>query len=35
MTGTGPRHLAHGKDKILYLSCELDSTIRVLSYQSG
>lgn len=35
MVGCGPRHLAHGKndEKIIYLSGELDSTVRVLSYQ--
>lgn len=34
MTGCGPRHLAKSpnNDKILYLTGELDSSIRVLSY---
>lgn len=35
--GTGPRTLCRGKpgSKVLYLSCELDNTIRVLSYQNN
>lgn len=37
LTGTGPRHLdrSSNNDKILYLTGELDSSIRVLSYASG
>lgn len=37
MSGCGPRHLAadgNGR-KLLYLTGQLDSSIRVLSYESG
>lgn len=35
--GTGPRTLCRGRagSKRLYLSCELDNTLRVLSYQNN
>lgn len=34
LTGCGPRHLARSdnRDKIIYMTGELDSSIRVLSY---
>ena len=37
MVGCGPRHLVQGKkeEKILYLSGELDSTIRMLTYSNN
>ena len=37
ITGCGPRHLTHGNEneKVLYLAGELDSTIRVLSYEKN
>lgn len=35
MPGCGPRTICHAKDdKRLFLSCELDNTIRMLSYES-
>lgn len=37
MAGSGPRHIARGEknQKLLYLTCELDSTIRILSYENN
>ena len=37
MPGTGPRTICHGQknEKRLFLSCELDNTIRMLSYEQG
>lgn len=34
MTGCGPRHLAKGEpnQKLIYMTGELDSSIRILSY---
>lgn len=35
--GAGPRTICKGRSgsKLLYLSCELDNTLRVLSYKEG
>ena len=36
MPGTGPRTICHGpaEEKRLFVSCELDNTIRMLTYQN-
>lgn len=37
MEGAGPRTITRGRpgSKLLYLSCELDNTVRVISYKQG